>query len=247
MSHYCVGVVIPARNESRLVSRCIRSVLHAAQEACVSPVIALVDDGSTDDTAAIARAAIPSGLGSVFSVAAGNVGAARALGMEQLAGHSPVKLEWVATTDADSVVPADWLRRQMQQYRSGADAVAGLVKLDDPPLELRRAFTETYRQNVTPTGHPHVHGANLGLRLESCMSVGNFRPLPCGEDQDIWHRLGAAGFTLISDSCSVVTTSSRLINRVEGGFAADLRRLYSEVLQRDPSSSNFPATENPIA
>jgi glycosyltransferase involved in cell wall biosynthesis len=235
MSRPHVGVVIPARNESRLVSSCIRSVLWAAQEAGVSPLIALVDDGSTDDTASRARSTIPHGLGCVYSVIAGNAGAARALGVEKLAKCSPVKLEWVATTDADSVVPADWFSRQLQHFRSGADAVAGLVDLSNSSPGLRRAFRDSYFRNVTSLGHPHVHGANLGLRLESCLAVGNFRPIPCGEDQDIWHRLMQAGCTMVSDSRSVVTTSSRFVNRAEGGFAAGLRTLAEGLRQDQPS------------
>ncbi len=227
MSRDRVGVVIPARNESNLVGSAIQSVLCAAQRAGVRPVIALIDDGSTDDTASIARALIPPGLGCVYSVDAGNAGAARALGVERLAAEAPGRLQWVATTDADSTVPPDWLSRQLQHFRGGADAVAGLVDIDDTQGDLRRIFTASYRRAVTPKGHPHVHGANLGFRLESCLAVGNFRHIPCGEDQDIWQRLGAAGYKLVSDSCSVVRTSSRFVNRAEGGFAADLRSLVS--------------------
>lgn len=218
---------MPARNESRLVGNAIRSVLCAAQQAHVQPLIALVDDGSTDETASIARALIPPGFGCVYFVDAGNVGAARALGVEQLAADSPVRLDWVATTDADSTVPVNWFSGQLQHYREGADAVAGLVDIDNLLGELQSVFLEEYRRDVTSDGHPHVHGANLGFRIESCLAVGNFRHIPCGEDRDLWQRLGAAGFRLVTDSYSVVRTSARLVNRAEGGFAGDLRRLAS--------------------
>lgn len=48
-----VSVVIPARNESRNIERCVRSVLSSTY----APLeVIVVDDHSTDDTAAIARA-----------------------------------------------------------------------------------------------------------------------------------------------------------------------------------------------
>jgi glycosyltransferase involved in cell wall biosynthesis len=229
MNREAVGVVIPAKNEAALVSCCIESVLRAGIAARVTPLIALVDDGSNDETARVANAAIPPEFGAVYSIQAGNAGAARAFGVERLAADSPFRLDWIATTDADSTVPIDWFERQLRHSHQGADAVAGIVDIGEGPGKLRQAFIQSYRRNVTRKGHPHVHGANLGVRLESCLSVGNFRSIPCGEDQDLWLRLRGAGCVLVSDSRSVVRTSPRIQGRAEGGFAADLRRIAQAV------------------
>ena len=52
-----------------------------------------------------------------------------------------------ATTDADSRVPSDWLVRQLAHAERGADAVAGIVEIDDwreQPEAVRRRFAEHY-------------------------------------------------------------------------------------------------------
>lgn len=48
-----VSVIVPARNESRNIARCVRSILASTYPALE---VIVVDDRSTDDTAAIARA-----------------------------------------------------------------------------------------------------------------------------------------------------------------------------------------------
>src|SRR5436305_1964252 len=49
-----VSVIIPARNEARNIARCVRSVLASRYPALE---VLVVDDHSTDDTAAVARSA----------------------------------------------------------------------------------------------------------------------------------------------------------------------------------------------
>jgi chlorobactene glucosyltransferase len=50
-----VSVIIPARNEARNIARCVRSVLASRYPALE---VLVVDDHSTDDTAAVARSAV---------------------------------------------------------------------------------------------------------------------------------------------------------------------------------------------
>jgi glycosyltransferase involved in cell wall biosynthesis len=50
------SVIIPARNEARTIARLVRAVLDQAPPGWSVEVL-LVDDGSTDETVAVARAA----------------------------------------------------------------------------------------------------------------------------------------------------------------------------------------------
>ena len=73
--------------------------------------------------------------------------------------------------------------------------------------------------------HSHVHGANLGVRGSAYLNVGGFPPLPVHEDRLLLRRLDVSGATVIRSTRIRVQTSSRLIGRCEGGFAASLRQL----------------------
>lgn len=226
MSVQRVGIVVPARNEALLVRRCLGSILKASAESEVECFIVLVDDGSTDGTAAIASGMLSEHSGRVLSVSHGNVGAARAAGVEWLLENREAATTWIASTDADTVVPENWILGQLAHVEEGADAVAGLVDIDCGQAHpLRDAFAKAYGRKIAPTSHAHVHGANLSVSKLSYLSVGGFSPIPCGEDRDLWARLAAAGHRLVTDVHSVVITSSRLVSRTTGGFASDLRRL----------------------
>ena len=79
-----------------------------------------------------------------------------------LAEHGSEGL-WLATTDADSVVGASWLRRQLAYTAAGYDAVAGTVTIEDWTAYAdphREAYLRDYRNYW---GHRHVHGGEPGL------------------------------------------------------------------------------------
>lgn len=66
---------------------------------------------------------------------------------------------WLATTDADTVVPPGWLRRQVGHADQGWDVVLGTVSVADwseHPPHVQAAFAARYESGARP--HPHVHG-----------------------------------------------------------------------------------------
>ena len=103
---------------------------------------------------------------------------------------------WLATTDADTLVPADWLVRHLRHAAAGWDAVVGTVTVTDwadHPPEVPPLFYEHY---ATARGtHSHVHGANLGFRAEAYLAAGGFSPSPTAEDHALVDALTAAGQT----------------------------------------------------
>ena len=132
----------------------------------------MVADTCTDQTAATARAC----GAQVISIRARNVGAARAAGMTELlrltAGRDPAAI-WLATTDADTVVPPGWLRRQLRYASRDWDVVLGTVAVTDwdgHPPHVPAAFDARYEFGEGP--HPHVHGANLGIRASGLPGRG---------------------------------------------------------------------------
>ena len=219
-----VAVVVPARDEEELVGRCLASVVVAvrrlrAARPEVAACVVLVSDASTDATEALARAV--DGV-DVVAVYAGAVGVARAAGvrraLELLGGPDPAAT-WVACTDADSVVPADWLVSQVELAESGADVVVGTVR----PEGLRGRRLVTWARTHVP-GRPngHVHGANLGVRLDAFEAAGGFPAVAEHEDVRLVDRLRASGVRIVASDEAEVLTSGRRVGRTPGGYAAYL-------------------------
>lgn len=219
-----VGVVVPAHNEQVLLPACLAALRVAAQHPALRhlPVhIVPVLDSCTDDSAAAA----PGGL----EVSARNVGVARATGFSAVlrreAGRDPARV-WLATTDADSTVPPDWLDEQLRLASLGADVVAGTVRVSDwsqQPAAVRQRFLRGYGE--PGQGHPHVHGANLGLSAAAYLDADGVPPLALAEDQALVATLRGRGRRMISTGRIPVTTSGRRESRTVGGFADHLRGL----------------------
>ena len=203
-----VAVVIPARDEADLIERCLRSI---GDERVI-----VVADGCRDDTAAIARR-----LGAeVIEIDVATVGTARAIGCDNALLDPDV--DWIACTDADSVVPANWLQVQRRLADSGSDVVVGTVRPDFTDLtELQtRAWLATHQPGVA---NGHVHGANLGISAAAYLTAGGFAPVSEHEDNDLLARLAAAGFTVTPTAAIEVMTSGRTFGRTPGGYARYLR------------------------
>jgi len=141
------------------------------------------------------------------------------------AGRPTTQL-WLATTDADSRVPQDWLAVQLALAMTGAEVVAGTVSVDDwsqQPVTVRARFAATY--GAPRAGHLHVHGANLGLSAAAYADAGGVPPLALAEDQALVDALRRRARRLMATDRIPVLTSARRESRTRGGFADHLRGL----------------------
>ncbi len=227
-----VGVVIPARNEQDRLPRCLAAVTAASTFLrSVDPVpptvsVIVVVDRSTDATLKIARSW--PGV-EVIKSAAGRVGGARDRGVRHLLASRfrlgiPARSVWVSCTDADSAVPLDWLATHLHHARSGADLVLGAVRPD--PDELATGLLAAWRlRHLIRDGHPHVHGANLGIRGDMYRAAGGFPDVAAHEDELLSHAVRVVGGQVRSIGASPVLTSARLTGRTPHGFAEYLRVL----------------------
>jgi glycosyltransferase involved in cell wall biosynthesis len=219
------GVVVPAHNEEALLPACLAALRRTASALRVPVHLLVVADRCSDRTAAVARA----GGAQVVSIQARKVGAARAAGIRELlrltSGSDPSAV-WLATTDADTVVPPGWLRRQLEYADAGWDVVLGTVTITDwdgHPAHVPVAFTERYAFGPGP--HPHVHGANLGIRASAYLAAGGFRPLRTAEDHALLAAATEAGCAVVQAGDITVETSGRRLARAPRGFSSLLRTL----------------------
>lgn len=222
-----VSVLIPACNEELLLPRCLDSVLRAcrALPPKVTCEIIVAVDSSTDRTREIAEQMLAIN-GIVVCLEAGIVGGARAAAAEAaFEGYrGPLDRHWLAHTDADSEVPSDWLLKQLELAESGVGAVAGTVDVDsfaEHNYLVARGFRESYRIN-SDGSHPHVHGANLGVRADLYHVAGGWKELSTAEDHDLWNRIKEADPSCQSCSHFPVLTSGRRHGRAPAGFAEAL-------------------------
>jgi glycosyltransferase involved in cell wall biosynthesis len=223
-------VVIPAANEEQRIGSCLASVdaarAHLYQSsASIQVRIVVVLDGCGDATAAVAASA---GVQTV-TIAARNVGVARRAGASAaMAGAGPLEELWLANTDADCEVPADWLTQMMAEARQGAHMVLGTVT-PGPDLspEARAEWASHYHLR---NGHPHVHGANFGIRGDVYLALGGWPPIVTGEDARLARLAARAGHFRIARTASIpVVTSVRRRARAPRGFSSYLRSLGSAV------------------
>jgi len=223
-----IVVVIPACNEQATISPCLSSIAESATALPprIDVDIVVVADSCTDDTA---RLASEFEAVTVVEARVRCAGHARRLGTEFALSNLVVAPEsvWLACTDADTVVPADWLTRQLAHEASGFCGVTGIVKIDPTTShpDLGKWFREYYRVGDDGT-HRHVHGANIGFRCDAYLDAGGWKPLRTGEDHDLWNRISSRWPTR-SNASLTVRTSARLSGRAPAGFARDLDRLVA--------------------
>ncbi len=219
------GVVVPAHDEETLLPACLLALRQAASRVRVPVRVLVVADSCTDRTAAVAREC----GAQVVGIGARNVGAARATGMIELLrlmpGLPPAAV-WLATTDADTEVPGGWLRRQLDHASQGWDVVLGTVTVADwseHPPHVPAAFTARYDFGGRP--HPHVHGANLGIRASAYLAAGGFRALRTAEDHALLAAATEAGCSVLQAGDIAVQTSARRHARAPDGFSHLLQTL----------------------
>lgn len=232
-----VCVVVPVHDEQELLGRCIAALRHAVAHEAQRPggvrtEVVLVLDGCTDGSAAVARLS----PFHVVEVTACRVGAARAVGVDvalaaaMAAGDGSTSEArtpgldqvWVASTDADSAVPAHWVTSQVALADAGADVVVGTVRPDPADLSPRQraAWAATH---VPGHANGHVHGANLGMRADVYRAAGGYPPVDEHEDVDLVARARATGARVVASDDAWVLTSGRQQGRTPGGYARFLR------------------------
>jgi hypothetical protein len=224
-----MGVVLPVHDEENLLPGSLQAIEAAvrALPASISCRVAVVLDHCGDASSAIAHTWGARFGALVIPQECGSVGIARQVGGRALLSlwpeEDPARI-WLATTDADSRVPQEWLAVQLGAYLSGADMWAGRVRIAEESATALR-----WRRRYSAERNP-VHGASLGFSATLYTQLGGFGGMRTGEDRDLHHRAVAADFRVVYDLQTAVTTSSRRKGRAPAGFADVLDEVDREEL-----------------
>lgn len=229
-------VVVPARDEEDGIGRSLAALATAvavarADRPDLAVALVVVADRCTDATAEVARDA----GAHVVTTRAGQVGAARRAGVAAarlLLPPGESDRTWLASTDADTRVPSAWLVHQLGRADAGARLVLGRAEPD--PADLPPATWRAWQQRHSATDPTvHVHGANLGVRLDAYDAAGGWPRLREHEDRRLVDALLAAGAR--AESALPVLTSGRRTGRTPGGFAGYLRALETAPIADHPT------------
>jgi hypothetical protein len=245
-------VAIPAKDEADHIGACL---LALAGQTRKPDAVVLLANNCTDSTVASARllsASLPYQLhirNCTFPPTAASAGVARRIAAQiaaELAGRGGVLL----TTDADSIVAASWMERNLQALAAGADLVCGRVALDPTeaaliPSHLHEDDTRecelielldllAARFDPDPADpwprHTEVAGASLAVTVAAFDRVGGIPALASGEDRAFVAALASIDARICHDSIITVTVSGRRVGRAPGGMADTIRR---RMMQQD--------------
>ncbi|MFZ2649017.1 MAG: glycosyltransferase [Burkholderiaceae bacterium] len=188
MAHEVAAVVI-GRNEGERLARCIESL-----RAKVAFIV-YVDSGSTDGSAAMARAkgvdVVALDVQQPFTAArARNAGFRRAL-------HLQPSLAQVQFVDGDCEVQPGWLERARAFLDANpqAAAVCGRRRERHPERSIYNRLCDI-EWNV-PAGPAKAFGGDVMLRAEALEQVGGYREsLIAGEEPELCVRLRAKGWQI---------------------------------------------------
>lgn len=187
----CYSVIVPAYNAAATLDAC----LYALSRQTVGPdayEVIVVDDGSTDGSAAVARRHGVTIVQQAHSgaAAARNEGARRARGQILL------------FTDADCEPREDWIEKMVMPFAHGAvDGVKGIYRTRQPSLVARFAqaeYEEKYHRLARMERIDFVDTHAAAYRRDVFWAHGGFDPhFLLDEDQEFSFRLAAAGHKLV--------------------------------------------------
>lgn len=192
-----ISVIIPVKDRAEELGRCLESIKTVDYPPSLVEVI-VVDDGSSDSSAAVARMSgarvIPSGGSGRGPAAARNVGA-RAAGGEIL-----------AFIDSDCTASTDWLAELLPAFADRrVVAVGGLVdglcmgSAVDRYEKVMSSLSLGGRELSGGSGDDtfYLPSCNLLVRRAPFLQAGGFNDaMHVGEDVDLTWRLRDAGWTI---------------------------------------------------
>jgi hypothetical protein len=192
-------VIIPARDATPTLNRTLEAVV--AQELAESFEVIVVDDGSRDETAAVASRFDPS-VRLIRTVRSEGPGNARNRGVRD--ARAPV----LAFTDADCFPTRHWLANGMERLED-AELVQGRVEPD--PDMPRTPFDRTL---IVQGDGGFYQTANLFVRRDTFDAVGGFRDWalerPGRRRWSIDRRRGRASRTPIGEDTLFAWSARRL-------------------------------------
>ncbi len=200
-----ITLIIPAYNEEAEIGPCITSVLRNASGAFKEIIV--VDNASTDKTADVAGS-----FPGVRVVRESTKGLMHA----RQAGFQASTSEVLAYIDADTRMPAGWVRNAVALLESRPDAVSA----SGPGYYYDATQTEAFLLTLgwwisAPLGYRlagyMLFGAHFAVKRSALLAIGGFNTSVefYGEDTDLARRLSRVGKTVFNMDFYILTSARR--------------------------------------
>ena len=199
-----ISIVVPAFNEATMLPLCLDAIQKQDYKGDFEVIIA--DNASTDNTVRIAQ---KFNAKVVYEKRRGAVYA-------RITGFNAATGEIIASTDADTLVPIDWLTSIEIALRDQNYAgIVGAYELNNTNTFSKKLVGSfvPYLRFIDKLVGAHFAGANFAVRRLAYIEVGGFDPsFITGEDLELSRRLRDCGFELKVDYKICVKTSARRLN-----------------------------------
>lgn len=191
-----LSVIVPVFNGSRFLAKCLDAISRSSFRHFE---VVVVDDASTDDSAAIARA---SGARVISLPAQGGPGGARNRGAQEAQGRI------LLFVDADVVIHSDAMARVVADFEAEPDLAAVFGSYDDSPAEpsFISQYKNLYHHFTHQQGSEHAttFWAGCGaIRRDVFMASEGFDqrryPRPSIEDIELGYRMRRMGHRILLD------------------------------------------------
>jgi cellulose synthase/poly-beta-1,6-N-acetylglucosamine synthase-like glycosyltransferase/peptidoglycan/xylan/chitin deacetylase (PgdA/CDA1 family) len=198
-----VSILVPAHNEAVGIERSVRSLAGSRYKGELEMIV--VDDGSSDDTAAIVEGLIREGDARVRLLRQANAGKAAALNRALAASRHEI----VVTVDADTVFEPDTLALLVQRFREPhVGAISGNTKVGNrrglighwQHIEYVMGFNLDRRMYEVLGATPTVPGAIGAFRRQALADIGGVSGATLAEDTDVTLDIGRAGWHVVYES-----------------------------------------------
>lgn len=193
-----VSVIIAARNEKNSVSTCLTSLMRQNYKPELFEVI-VVDDRSEDGTFEV-LSHFKSVWNSLKIIKVDQV--PEGVSTKKHALSKAVEIaggKIILQTDADCVVPENWISGMVSRFEEGIDMVTGAAPYFYGSGFLNSFIRHEYLWNITLSagsialGHgTHASARNLGFRqkaFESAGGYGSMKTVISGDDTLLLHRI----------------------------------------------------------
>ncbi|MGE0813768.1 MAG: glycosyltransferase family 2 protein [Vicinamibacterales bacterium] len=179
-----IAFVIPVRDDAERLRTCLRSLREVA--TATPHDVLVLDHGSVDASAAVARAA----GARVMTRRGGNVAALRNL------GAASTSAPLIAFIDADNEVAAGWLGSALGAFKAPSVGIAGAPYFAPPQGTWVQRTYDALRRHPSTDGPTEWLGAgNMVIRRQAFDAAGGFdERLETCEDVDLCVRVARAGW-----------------------------------------------------
>lgn len=228
-----ISFVVPAYNEQELIGRCLRSIVNECDANQVDYDLIVVDNNSTDLTAAIAL------LYHCRVIPEYEKGVTRA----RQTGFKHALHDVVAFIDADNMLPKGWLPYALTALdQPNVVAASGPVVYYD--LSRFKRITTSAFYTCAALSHkffPMLQGGNFILKKSALLEAGGFNTDLdfFGEDTDTAMRLTRVGKVIFSFNMFIYSSGRRLSNEglVKTGFRYIANYFSMWILNRPVTNS----------